>query len=349
MTSAAFDVQDSSQVSATRREAATFATRLGFGEQRASQVTLVVSELASNLVKHARDGQILLRALPPHGRHGGIEILAIDRGPGFGNVSDSMRDGHSTAGSLGAGLGAISRQSDLFDLFSQPSIGTIALSRIWDDTPHEPVSPQGFKLAAVSVAMPGESVCGDGWAADLGPYQADVLVVDGLGHGPGAADATIAAIKVFDYAHAPRAHAPTDSPRDTRAPMVMIDDIHQALRATRGAAVAGVRIDRDRQVVRFAGLGNISGTLITPDRRRTSLVSMNGTAGHVARRVQEFSYPLTPGSTLVLHSDGLASHWNPDDYPDLWFRDPALIAGALYRDHNRRRDDVTIVVVQCTP
>jgi anti-sigma regulatory factor (Ser/Thr protein kinase) len=347
MTSAAFDVHDSSQVSATRREAATFATRLGFGEQRASQVTLVVSELASNLVKHAREGQILLRALPAQGTHGGIEILAIDRGPGLRSVTESLRDGHSTSGSLGAGLGAIDRQSDLFDVFSQPSVGTVVLSRIWDGEPREPATPEGFKLAAISVAMPGESCCGDGWAADLGPYQADVFVADGLGHGPGAAEAAIAAIKVFEDAHLSRSSA--ESPRDARAPAEIVDDVHQALRPTRGAAVSAARLDRDRHVVRFAGLGNVSGAIVTPDRRRTNLASMNGTAGHIARRVQEFSYPLTAGCTLVMHSDGLSTHWNPADYPDLWTRDPALIAGALYRDHNRRRDDATIVVVQCTP
>lgn len=346
MTTAAFDVLDSSQVSATRREAAAFASRLGFGEPRASQVTLVVSELASNLVKHAQDGQILLRALPAPGTPG-IEILAVDRGPGLLNMAEALRDGHSTAGSLGAGLGAIRRQSDHFDVFAQPSIGTIAVSRIWDAAPRDRPTPQGFTIAAISVAMPGQSVCGDGWTADLGPYQADVFVADGLGHGALAAEAAAVAVAVVEQAHARAANSLTTGTREARAPAAIVDDVHHALRATRGAAVAAVRLDRDRHVARVAGLGNVSAALVTPDRKRTNMVSMNGTAGHIARRVQEFSYPLAAGCTLVMHSDGLASHWSPADYPDLWTRDPALIAGALYRDHNRRRDDVTVVVVHC--
>jgi len=49
---------------------------------------------------------------------------------------------------------------------------------------------------------------------------------------------------------------------------------------------------------------------------------------------------------LVLHSDGLVSHWSLDAYPGLAARDPSLIAGILYRDFTRGRDDVTVVVAK---
>jgi hypothetical protein len=76
------------------------------------------------------------------------------------------------------------------------------------------------------------------------------------------------------------------------------------------------------------------------------MISQNGTAGHVATRVQEFSYPIAGQSLLVMFSDGLASQWDLDRYPGLRTRDPSVIAGVLYRDFSRRRDDVTVVVAK---
>lgn len=315
--------------------------RLGFSDARAGQASLVVSELGTNLVKHAREGQIVLRALEDNG----LEVMAIDRGPGFRNLGEALRDGHSTSGTMGAGLGAIARQSDQFNVFTQEPGGTAIVCRLWprarpqagdaandaagiDDGP----ATDGFALGAVSVAMAGESVCGDAWAAQLGPQQASLLVADGLGHGMLASEAAAAASAVFRREPA-------------RAPAELVSAMHDALRPTRGAAVAVVNIDIGERLARFAGLGNISGTIVTPDYKRATLVSHNGTAGHIARRVQEFSYPLLRGAVVVLHSDGLTAHWNPADYPGLWGRDPALIAAVLYRDFNRRRDDSTVAVV----
>jgi hypothetical protein len=64
------------------------------------------------------------------------------------------------------------------------------------------------------------------------------------------------------------------------------------------------------------------------------------------RRVQQFDLPLPTNALLLLHSDGLATHWNLADYPGLVGRHPGIIAGVLYRDHERGRDDVTVLVVR---
>jgi anti-sigma regulatory factor (Ser/Thr protein kinase) len=360
MTSIAFDVHDSSQVSAPRREASALAMRLGFSDARAGQASLVVTELGTNLVKHAKGGQIVLRELKGARTEGrgaegsGLEVLAIDRGPGFQNLGEALRDGHSTSGTLGAGLGAISRQSDQFDVYTQQPGGTVVVCRWWtharstangvangvmsagagseEGAPGSGASGDAFGLGAVSVAMVGQPVCGDAWAAQLGPHQASLLVADGLGHGVMASEASAAAVNVFE-------RTPTQAPAD------LVGAMHDALRATRGAAVAVVNIDIGERLARFAGLGNISATIVTPDQKRVTLVSHNGTAGHIARRVQEFAYPLLRGAVVVLHSDGLTAHWDPADYPGLWMRDPALVAAVLYRDCNRRRDDSTVVVI----
>ena len=76
------------------------------------------------------------------------------------------------------------------------------------------------------------------------------------------------------------------------------------------------------------------------------MVSHNGTVGHVTRKVQEFVYPWLPGALVIMHSDGLGTQWSLERYPGLALRDPALIAGVLYRDFQRGRDDVTVLVAR---
>ena len=134
--SAAWPVEEASQIGEARRAAITIAERLAFPESRTGQVGLVVSELATNLARHAKRGEILLRPIRhDDGDSGpeGVEILAIDAGPGMPDAVLSRRDGFSTAGTLGHGLGAIERQSDFFQLYTQPS-GTVALARFWGST-----------------------------------------------------------------------------------------------------------------------------------------------------------------------------------------------------------------------
>src|SRR5262249_13074084 len=114
---------------------------------------------------------------------------------------------------------------------------------------------------------------------------------------------------------------------------------------TRGAAVAVAELDLDAGLLRFAGVGNISATVFAAGVSR-SAVSHNGTVGHEARKFQEFTYPFPRGALLVMHSDGLATHWRLDGYAGLAARHPALVAGVLYRDFKRGRDDVTVLAIR---
>ena len=345
-TSAAFAVGDASGVAVARRAALLAADRLGFAEQPSGRVALIVSELASNLAKHARGGEILIRPLENAADLPGLEILAIDKGPGIADLASSRRDGHSTSGTLGHGLGAIERQSDLFEMFTQPT-GTVVLARVWRDgasAGHPPVGgPQwGGRSAAVTgrveagavlVSMPGEEVCGDGAAWGLRPDRAAVFVVDGLGHGLQAHDAARRAVIEFERV---QGHAPAR----------VIEEIHGALRETRGGAVAMIAIDLERGTARYAGVGNIAGAIVIPSGARHGLVSMHGTAGHVIPRIQEFTYPVASGALVILHSDGISSQWDLNAYPGLRDRHPSITAAVLYRDFSRRRDDVSIVVLR---
>ena len=179
---------------------------------------------------------------------------------------------------------------------------------------------------------PGEDVCGDRWAVARLPERTLILLADGLGHGPGAADASLEAVRTF--------HEHT-----ALTPEAIVAAIHAALRSTRGAAVAVTEVAPSQEVVRFAGVGNVSGVVLSSEGTR-QMVSHNGTAGHSARKIQEFTYPWSSDALLVLYSDGLVTHLNPGRYPGLLKRHPDLIAATLYRDYARGRDDVTVVVAR---
>jgi anti-sigma regulatory factor (Ser/Thr protein kinase) len=333
---AGFPVQDSAQVAAVRRGGLRAAQSLRFSEARAGQLALVVTELGTNLVKHAKHGEMLLRVLDEDAAEGvGLEVLALDRGPGIPDVALSARDGYSTSGTLGHGLGAIERQSDFLKIYTQQS-GTAILARVAREARAPLVRRPRLEVGAVQVNAAGEQVCGDDWTVRFRERRLALIIADGLGHGLSAHEAARRAVSTFVGIH-------------EEDPGAIVTALHAALRPTRGAAVAVAVVDLERGVARYSGLGNIAGVILGPGTRRHSMVSQNGTAGHTASRIQEFHYPFPPQSILLMHSDGLGTHWDLGAYPGLQARHPSLVAGVIYRDFSRRRDDVTIVVVKDRP
>jgi len=319
-------IGDRSEVGEARRRIAEVADTAGLGEQPREKVALIVSELGTNLVKHGGGGAMLARAVP--GR-AALEVLALDKGPGMANVEDCFRDGHSTAGSAGTGLGAVRRLASFVDVYSRRPGGTAILARVAGAAG---AAPSAWEIGAVRLAKAGEDVCGDNWtAAEIGDGYS-VMVADGLGHGLGAADAAHAAVRCFEAAPA-------------LGPGEQLSAVHLALRGTRGAAVAVARVNRRAGVVVFAGIGNVAGCIVGKEGVR-QLVSLNGTAGHTVRKVNEFTYPWPEDALLIMHTDGLGGRWNLADYPGLSERDPSVVAGVLYRDYSRGRDDVTVVAAR---
>ena len=324
-------VDDRSQVGEARRAAAELTRTLSFGSTEAGNVALAVTEAATNIIKHATRGALLLRAVERHGV-AGVEVLALDRGPGISNVSASMRDGHSTAGSMGTGLGALHRSTRDVQLYTQPGKGTALWLRYWArELSRSPDTPD-LEVGAICLAKAGEAVSGDAWLVDSSRGLNTILVADGLGHGADAARAGRAATEVL-------AKHPTVMPGE------LLELGHRALAATRGAAVAVARFDFESGQGTFAGVGNVAARIESTGKPR-QLVSHNGTLGHNVRKIQEFPFNLPAGSVIILHSDGLSAHWTLADYPGLMAKHPALIAGVLYRDHDRGRDDVTVVAIK---
>jgi len=322
-------VAETSQIGAARRLAISLAEAQGFNEADVGRVGIAVSEAAANLVKHAGGGDVVVGTIVDSGVRG-IEFVAVDRGPGIVNLTQALDDGYSTAGSSGTGLGAIRRQSQLFDIYSTSGLGTVVLGRFFADGA-EP-SADGMIVGGLAVPVSGEDVCGDAWDVVQRDARTAILVADGLGHGVGAAEASARAVDTF------RA-------RLGEPPARVLEWMHEALRPTRGAAVAIADVDRGRGLVHYAGIGNIAATILVDGTMR-SLVSHHGTLGHDARKFREFQYPWPNGGLLVMHSDGLVSHWTLERYPGLAMRHPTTVASVLYRDCARGRDDTTVVVAR---
>lgn len=115
-----------------RRAAAEIALSLGFGENEEAAVALIVGEMGSNVLRHGRGGEMLLR--PLHEQDAlGLEVIALDRGPGMSDIDRCMRDGYSTGGTLGTGLGVVRRLAHDFDIYSRPGAGTAIMARVWKD------------------------------------------------------------------------------------------------------------------------------------------------------------------------------------------------------------------------
>ncbi len=339
--SLAIPIREAHDVGDARRQAMRAGKAVGFDETANGRVGIVATELAGNLVKHAGGGTLVLRVLAAGDTQSperfdetiqgpdilGLEILSLDDGPGM-NVQRCMEDGYSTAGSSGTGLGAISRQATSFEIYSVPDKGTVMAARLWPRT-----APRAdYDVGAVCLPIAGERLCGDAWAVRLSSSGLDVVVSDGLGHGPIAAEASDAALEVF-------------ARRPDLAPGPLLETMHAAMRATRGAAVLTGHLDGTGNRLTCAGTGNIAGYIMASPRPR-GIVSMNGIVGHQIHKVKVFDYECAPEDVIILHSDGLTTHWKLDDFPGLTSRSASLIAGTLFKHFKRGKDDATVVVVR---
>jgi anti-sigma regulatory factor (Ser/Thr protein kinase) len=314
-------VGDPSGVAPARRAVEQLADALGLDERRRGEAAIVVTELATNLVRHAGDGELILRATP--GNRISIDAIAWDDGPGIPNPARARGDGFSTAGGSGTGLGAVDRLSSTLDLQAANGQGTVIVARLGDEGPASDVD-------GLALAMAGESASGDAWGQVREGDLVTILLADGLGHGDDAAAAANTAVREL---------------RTGLTAVAVIERMHAALQHTRGAAAAVARLNLRTGALEFAGIGNIAAAIVDGAEAK-SLASMPGTLGHRVQRFRSFAHEVPPGALLVLHSDGCRSGWDLSKYPGAQRRDPLVIASLLIRDFERGRDDVSVVVAR---
>jgi len=318
-----------SEIAAARRAGNELSRKLGFNEVKSGQLALLITEAGTNIGKHAESGHIYIRSIS-HLEMRGVEVIAVDSGPGMEDPTKNFEDGHSTAGTYGVGLGAIKRLANEVDIFSERGKGTVLVMIIWNTT--ELVPEFEWLVGSMCIPLASEEICGDSWGITSLDTNVHLLVADGLGHGPEAATASLLAVDaLLDNAD--------------KTPSRILQECHSKMKGSRGAAVAISNIDTESNLLNFIGIGNIAGSIYSKTKRQ-HLLSHNGIVGSNMHKTKEFVHDWSSDSILIMHSDGIGTKWDLDHYETLSERHPSVIAAVLHRDHTRVRDDSTIVVLK---
>lgn len=327
-------IDEQTQIGAARRCAVELGHTHKLSADAVGRLAIAVTEAATNIIRHAGRGVLVLRTLNAESNPA-VEMLALDKGPGISDVTRAMRDGFSTSGTAGHGLGGIRRLADVFEIYSQRDKGTALVARIGD----RPRSLAGAghvaslddRVGVVCLPMRGETDCGDAWRIVAGRQRISVLLVDGLGHGPEAAAAANIATTMFR-------RLASDPPE------AMLLAMSDAMRNSRGAAVSIVVIDEAARLARFSGVGNVEASVLAAGGTK-HLIPQNGIVGHTMPVLRSTTVPWPAGARLVMHSDGIWARWRLDTHPSLMTAHPALVAGVIYRDFGRDKDDATALVL----
>ncbi|RIV25510.1 serine/threonine protein kinase [Fibrisoma montanum] len=333
-----FTVSDRSYQAFVKREVHYLAKEAGFSARRLSELDIIVLEMTSNLLKHAKTGEVLVRLFQENNTRG-IELISIDNGPGIADPENMQKDGVSTTKTLGHGLGAIQRLADFFQLYSLLDWGTILLARLYDNpVTHSRSDNPAFPLTvrSVLVAKPGETVCGDGCRVSITPDYGTLFLGDGLGHGPAAHEAVTQAIGTLPNTR-------------LRSPARLIELIHEGVRKTRGLVGSVVVYDHRQQQWLWCGVGNIMTRLLQATVVQKSHLPYSGIIGTVMPTLHDETIPAEWGQTIVMCSDGIQSRWDATKYPYIFKYDLTILAAAIYKDNARQTDDVSIVVGRLTP
>jgi anti-sigma regulatory factor (Ser/Thr protein kinase)/serine/threonine protein phosphatase PrpC len=325
-----FSLSDRSYLNILKKDIVKFAEPVHFSPKKIAELELIISEIATNLLKHAGGGELIVRNLTDNGNKG-LEILSIDNGPGMADPARMMEDGVSTTNTLGHGLGSIKRLSDQFQLYSIKDWGTVLLCRIFVQ-PFQP-SPSKLGVYPIIISKPGETVCGDAYAWKTNPYFFKVMLGDGLGHGPLANLAAKRACEAFRK-------SVFNNPSD------ILNDIHKHVKDTRGLVATVAVYDLDNKTWQVCGVGNISTRLCNALTSKT-YVPFNGILGvSISGRLQSQTIANQSGDYMIFCSDGISSRWETSKHTSVFKYDLSILAAVIYKDYARHSDDMSVVVVK---
>ncbi len=317
------------------------ARRLGFSPAQREDMVLVAAEMASNQVKHAA-GKGMLQVWQQPG--GALDLVALDFGPGIGNVSLAQEDGYSTVHTLGKGLGSIRRLSDEFEIFSQPKEkdqqglwhGTAAWARFWMESP---------RRGGNAAARPAEDRAQIGLF--LRPFSDDRfngdriylerhgdklrwLHLDGLGHGENAQQA-------FANFTGHLFH------KDNLSGELV--DIDRCLAGTRGAVAVVTEVDLAGKSLSMLGVGDMSAH-VYQDGEMHNFSFAPGILGREHKSAKVTRLACGRGCLIVTNSDGIRHGWDASSFPGLFSQHPQLVAYLLGNVMGRVSDDQSVCAVR---
>lgn len=325
-----YDLKDRSYLPVIKKDALKFCQAANFNEKKTAELEIVITEIGTNLIKHAGGGEIIIR-LYDTAVGKGVEILSIDSGPGMADPIRMQEDGVSTTNTLGQGLGAIRRLSDQFQLYSVPRWGTILLTRLV-----MPVSkPNGLSrwgVYPIVIPKPGETHCGDLFTYKTNPYFIKVMLADGLGHGILAQQAAEKAELAFQKSA-------------FNTPHQILTDVHHQVKGSRGVVATVGVYDLTQKSWTFSGVGNIASRLTDAISSKT-YVPFNGIVGVNIPKHLESQSVSSMGRLLILCSDGISSRWDIGKHSSAFRCDQSILSAIIYKDYARHSDDTSVVVVK---
>lgn len=321
-------------VHVARREAKDMATVIGLKDRMSEEITIAVSELASNLAKHAIQGTLTLKIIDNNGR-AGIQVESLDNGPGISDVERAMTDGFSTTDGLGCGLGTVNRLMDEFEIISKQNSTSVThiICRKWDS----PAVSQSSMLCplefgAATRAHPGMSLNGDAFVIKQWDENTLVAVIDGLGHGQ------------FAHKAAESARQFIETHFEQTLPNLFLG-VGRSCRSTRGVVMALAQFNWRKQILTFASIGNVE-TRILGGTEKFSPIIRRGIIGGNSIKPVITEYHWSPGQIMVFHTDGLSTRWRKKDFSKFENESAKFIALLMLRTLAKNEDDATVVVVR---
>lgn len=329
-THVAFKADDRSYFAILKKDIHALAAGASFTAARVGELDIIVAELVSNLIKHAGGGQVLVKLVEENGVQG-IELISIDNGPGMTDVSRMLADGVSTKNTLGQGLGAMKRLSDVFQIYSQKDWGTVIVIRLFKKEGSGIKKLPREEIRSVVLSKPGETACGDGFFSAITKEHIKIFLGDGLGHGPDAAHAVIEAGRAFSACSA-------------IDPVEIIRHLNDEVKRTRGLVGTIAVFDILQKKWKICGVGNISTKIISPAAGK-NLMAYNGIIGlNVPRTLNSQEIEYEKGQHIIMCSDGLKSKWDTIKYAAIQRYDPSILAASILKDYARLTDDMSVAV-----
>jgi negative regulator of sigma-B (phosphoserine phosphatase) len=187
-----------------------------------------------------------------------------------------------------------------------------------------------------SIPLKGQDISGDSYLIKPLPDGILIAVVDGLGHGYEAAEASKIAVLTLDtYACEPV--------------IQLVRRCHEALKGTRGVVMSIAKLNSSDKTLIWVGVGNIEALLLREDRKpkisRERLLLRGGTLGYQLPPLRESVIPFMPDDILIFVTDGIRGSFEEAIKPD---DKPKVIADTIMANFNRGTDDALVLVVRYT-
>lgn len=324
----AFKADDRSYFAILKKDIHALAVSAGFNPGKVGEIDIVVAEIVSNLVKHAGGGQLLIKLVEQNNLQG-IELISIDNGPGMTDVTRMVADGVSTKNTLGQGLGAMKRLSELFQVYSLKDWGTIILIRIFEEEQPLYKKPAAVDVRSVILPKLGETACGDGFFYSISDNHVKLFLGDGLGHGVEAAKAVAKAGEAFMEC-------------EETFPPEIIRHMNLAVKKTRGLVGTVAVFESKSRKWQMCGVGNITTKIISAAAVR-NYMPYNGIIGlnvPTSLHAQEIEHE--KGQQIIMTSDGIKSKWDPVKYPAINRYDLSILSASIIKDFARNTDDMSV-------